>query len=299
MYLDHWDLPAKPFESAPDARFYYRSAAHEGALAQIQYAAENRIGAAMMWGPPGSGKTLILDMVRYGLDPTYFLPVSVSLAAESPEDLLYALLAGLGETELSPQRGKIIVAALLKRVTDWLEAVRSSGRQTVVFIDEAHLMRDRKSLEAVRCLLNPPPGADRAATVILSGQEDLASRVARFTPLDERIEIRAPLGVLSEDEAGAYLLHRVEIAGGRRGIFTRKGARALARAGHFLPGRMNTLAEMCLLTAAAAGLDRVGPDVVSAVLEDMAAQGRGQTGRGSQAGPGTDSTTQAGSEGDI
>ncbi len=39
MYLEHWDLPARPFESAPDTRSYYRSATHESALAQIQYAA--------------------------------------------------------------------------------------------------------------------------------------------------------------------------------------------------------------------------------------------------------------------
>ena len=37
-----------------------------------------------------------------------------------------------------------------------------------------------------------------------------------------------------------------------------------------MPGTMNRIAEMCLVTAAAADLDRVGPDVVAAVMEDMA-----------------------------
>jgi len=269
MYLEHWDLPAKPFETAPDARYYYRSATHESALAQLQYAATNRLGAALLWGPPGSGKTLVLDMVRSSLDQNMFYTVNLSMAAETPDELLYALLSGLGETELSPMRGQVLVTAMHKRIDEWLEAIRSSGRYTVLFIDEAHVLRDRKSLEAVRVILNPPPGSERSLTVILSGQEDVAGRVSRFTPLDERIEIRAPLDPLTGDEANAYLLHRIEMAGGKRGIFTRMGAREVAKAGNYLPGPMNKVAEMCLVTAAAAGLDRIGPDVVSAVMEDM------------------------------
>jgi general secretion pathway protein A len=270
MYLEHWDLPAKPFESAPDARFYYRSAAHEGALAQLTYAVTNHLGAALLWGPPASGKTLLLDMVRAQLDPSLFYPVPITLAGESPEELLYALLVGLGETELSALKGQVLAAALHRRIDEWLEAIRSSLRHTVVFVDDAHLMRDRRTLEAARTVLSPPPGAGRSLTVVFAGLDDLASRVARFTPLDERIEIRAPLGALTDDEASAYLLHRIEAAGGRRGIFTRQGARALAKAAGCLPGTMNRIADLCLVTAAAAGLDRVGPDVVSAVMEDLA-----------------------------
>ena len=54
MYLEHWKLAMKPFDSAPDARFYYRVGAHEGALAKLRYAAENRLGAGLLWGggPP-------------------------------------------------------------------------------------------------------------------------------------------------------------------------------------------------------------------------------------------------------
>ncbi len=269
MYLEHWNLPMKPFESAPDARFYYPAAAHEGALAKLQYAVENRLGAVVLWGPPGSGKTILLDVLRAELDLERFYPIKVSITDESPENLLYAILAGLGETELSPLRGQVLTAALLQRVEVWLQAVRQSERHTVALVDEALLMRDRKSLETVRLLLNPPAPEERAITVVLSGQEGLASRIARFTPLDERIELRAPLGSLAEDEAMAYLLHRVEVAGGRRGIFTRKGAREIALAAHCLPGEMNRLAEMCLVTAFSAGLDRIGPGVVRAVLEDM------------------------------
>ena len=120
-------------------------------------------------------------------------------------------------------------------------------------------------------LLSPLPGGQRLMTVILAGHEEFASRVARFGPLNERIEVRAGLGPLTGEEAASYLLRRVEIAGGRRGIFTRKGAAAVAEAAGGLPGALNRIAEACLVTAFAAGVDRVGPDVVAAVLEDMKA----------------------------
>jgi general secretion pathway protein A len=268
MYLDHWELPMKPFESAPDVRFYYRSGAHEGALAKLVYAAENRVGGAMIWGPPGAGKTFVLELLRAQLDPERFYAVPLAVAESSSEALLYSLLAGLGETEISPVRDQLVAAGLLDRIGQWVEAVRGSGRHTVALVDEAHLLNDRKSLEAARLILNTW-GPERMLTLVLSGQEELASRVARFTPLDERIEVRAPVGSLAEDEACAYLLHRVEVAGGRRGIFTRKGAQELVRAARCIPGTMNRYAEMCLVTAFAAGLDRVGPDVIAAVLDDI------------------------------
>ena len=270
MYLEHWELPMKPFESAADVRFYYRSSAHEGALAKLVYAAENHVGGAMVWGPPGAGKTLVLELLRAQLDPERFYAVPLGVAESSPEALLYSLLAGLGETDISASKDDLVAAALLDRISQWVEAVHDSGRHTVALIDEAHLLNDRKSLEAVRLLLNTW-GSEHLLTLILSGQEELGSRVARFTPLDERIEVRAPIGSLAEDEACAYLLHRVEVAGGRRGIFTRRGAQELARAARCIPGTMNRYAEMCLVTAFAAGLDRVGPDVVAAVLDDIRA----------------------------
>jgi general secretion pathway protein A len=269
MYLDHWRLQARPFETAPDVRFYYGAAAHEGALAKLLYAAENHLAAGLVWGPPGSGKTLVLEVLRRRLDPERFFPVWVSVAAEAPEELLYALLAGLGETELSPLKSQVLAAALHRRIDEWLAAVRESGRHTVLLVDEAHLLRERRALESVRLLLNPQPGSSRALTLVLAGQEDLASRVARFTPLDERIDVRAPLGRMTEEEALGYLLRRIEAAGGARGIFTRKAAVELARAAGSLPGPMNRLAELCLVTGFAARLDRVGPDVVAEAVRDL------------------------------
>lgn len=269
MYLEHFELPQKPFESTPDSRFYYPAAGHEGALAKMLYAAENRLGAGVLWGPPGSGKTLVLEMVRARLDQDRFFAVRLNVQADAPEELLYALLAAMGETELSPLRGQVLATALHRRLDDWLTAVRDSGRHTVALIDEAQALRDRRSLEAVRTLLNPSPGGERLMTIILAGHEEFASRVARFAPLDERIEVRSGLSRLTEQEAANYLLRRIEIAGGRRGVFTRMGAAALAEAAGFMPGSLNRIAEASLVTAFAAGLDRVGPDVVAAVLEDM------------------------------
>jgi general secretion pathway protein A len=269
MYLEHFELPRKPFESTPDVRFYYPAAAHEEALAKMLYAAENRLGAGLLWGPPGAGKTLVLELVRARLDPERYFVVRLNVPAESPEEMLYALLGAMGETELSALQGQVLAAALHRRVDDWLAAVRDSGRYTVALIDEAQALRDRRSLEAVRNLLSPSPGGERLMTLLLAGHEEFASRVARFAPLNERVEVRAGLGKLTEDEAANYLLRRIEAAGGRRGVFTRKGASAMATAAGCLPGALNRIAETCLVTAFAAGLDRVGPDVVAAVLEDM------------------------------
>lgn len=269
MYLDHWELPARPFDSAPDQAFYYASAAHEEVSARLIYAARNAQRGALLWGPPGVGKTLVLEALQLKLEPERFLAAyiraPVGARGGSPDEILYEVLAGLGETELSPLRDQVLTAALWSRLEEWLDVLIEAGRRPVLLIDDAHVLTDRAHLEPVWGLL----GTGKV-TVVLSGQERLAETALRHPELESRLDVRAPLGPLRSDEALAYILYRIELAGGRRGIFTRKAAEAVTKAARCIPGNMNRIADLCLMTGMAAGLDRIGPEVVAAVLEDMA-----------------------------
>ena len=60
MYEHYWQLARKPFENVADTAFYYPSEAHQGTLLKLRYAVENRRGAALLAGPAGTGKTLLV-----------------------------------------------------------------------------------------------------------------------------------------------------------------------------------------------------------------------------------------------
>ncbi len=64
MYEAYWQLLAKPFETSADARFYYPSEVHQGALLKLRYAVENRRGGALLAGGSGSGKTMLVGWLR-------------------------------------------------------------------------------------------------------------------------------------------------------------------------------------------------------------------------------------------
>ena len=64
MYESYWRLKQKPFENAADPRFYYPAESHQAALLKLRYAIENRRGGALLAGVSGSGKTLLVNMMR-------------------------------------------------------------------------------------------------------------------------------------------------------------------------------------------------------------------------------------------
>src|SRR5690349_3429845 len=59
MYESFYGLSEKPFSISPDPRFFFLSSQHKEALAKCQYAIEQRMGLAVIYGDIGTGKTTI------------------------------------------------------------------------------------------------------------------------------------------------------------------------------------------------------------------------------------------------
>ena len=84
MYETYWRLKQKPFENAADPRFYYPGQSHQAALLKLRYAVENRRGAALLAGPSGAGKTLLMVMLRGALGRPNSPPSSTSSSRRCP-----------------------------------------------------------------------------------------------------------------------------------------------------------------------------------------------------------------------
>src|SRR4029079_12254184 len=96
MYEAYWQLQSRPFENSPDARFYYPSESHQGALLKLRYAIENRRGAALLAGALGTGKSLAVATLRRLL-PDSFAPFVHLVFPDMPaRELLAYLAAELG-----------------------------------------------------------------------------------------------------------------------------------------------------------------------------------------------------------
>lgn len=273
MYLDYWQLAAKPFEPADgEGTFYYPGEAHEGALSKLLYAARQGRAAAALAGPSGVGKTLLVRRLANQLAADGVSVVHAVFPEMSSRDLLAYLAERLG----APAVGAAVTGAIeesVRRIEALAEANAAAGRRQLVVIDEAHLLEDCGALETLRLLTNFRVGAASAFTLLLVGQMGLLSAVARRPALDERLDVKTLLRAFTAEETAAYVRCRLAAAGGTRDLFTEAGLRQLhlLTAGH--ARRIDRLADLALVVGFADRRPHVGPGELDSVHRELVAVG--------------------------
>ena len=93
--------------------------------------------------------------------------------------------------------------------------------------------------------------------------------------LSQRITARYHLAPLAKDEVGAYVAHRLTVAGGKRTLFPPSVISSVARLSKGIPRLINLLCDRALLGAYTQGKDNVDRSIV----KNAAAEVFGETGR--------------------
>lgn len=267
MYLDYWQLAAKPFEPTNNRASFFACEAHEGALSKIRYAVENRRGAVLLAGPPGVGKTMLVRILQSELPDTYRPFVHLVFPQMSSRDLLVYLAEQLGAPAGDPPRHTIEES--VRRVQSFLTRSADDGRHAVFAIDEAHLLEDCGALETLRLLLNFETAGQPTLTLLLAGQMSLVSAVGRLPGLEERIGVKALVRTFTPDETVRYVRHRLEAAGAAREIFTPDALEAIHFLAHGTPRQINRLGDLALVVGYADRLPQLTAREVEAVSEEL------------------------------
>ena len=272
MYVAYWQLNHKPFAAGTDIRAYYPAETHHAALLKLRYAVENRRGAALVAGPAGSGKTLLVRLLAEQLADNYRPLIHVVFPQMPAAELLahVARQLGAGDDPRSPARGGEATLELsVRRIEERLLALAAEGRHAVVAIDEAHLLDGSRALEALRLLLNFETEAGPALTLLLVGQTALVPLVERRPQLEERLAVKCLLRPLSVEETMAYVQHRTALAGAERTIFEPAASEALHRLTHGNPRQINRLCDLALLIGFAEEQRTIGAEQIEAVNAEL------------------------------
>jgi general secretion pathway protein A len=268
MYESYWQLDTPSFENGADPRFYYPSEGHQAALLKLRYAIETRKGAALLAGDHGTGKTMIIEMLRQQLAETCRPFLHLVFPQMSAGDLLAYIAAELAGPEHPAPRTADHSVRLIQQT---LAANTMAGRHAVVAIDEAHLIDDPACWETLRLLLNFSTDGRQDLTLVLIGQLPLAAMFARMPAWEERLGVKCILKPLGDDETAGYVRHRLHAAGTPLEIFSPDAAATLHRLSRGFPRRINRLADLALLVGYAEQLDVIQPDAIEAVAAELTA----------------------------
>jgi len=242
MYQSYWGFQSSPFENVPSRALFFRSSQHEEALSRLLYAIENRKGAAMLTGDVGSGKTTVSRALMNHLTGDKYDVHSIVNPVLTPVELLKTIVLKLGE--YSDVDSKTILwnnlHLRLSRKTD-------ERFNTVLIVDEAHLIKDPDCLEEFRMLLNMQSDREFLITLIFLGQPSLRRHIAELRPLEERISVRYHLEPLNLYDTVRYIVFRLKQAGAARGIFTKEAMFPLYDYTRGLPLRINNVCDRSLL----------------------------------------------------
>ncbi len=267
MYASYWQLQAKPFENGCDPRFYYPASSHQAALLKLRYSIENRRGGAILSGTPGSGKTLIVGMLRGALREEFAPFVHLVFPQMAAEELLAYLADTLTASGTSPSTPPLHRS--VERIEQFLRDNARQKRHAVLVVDEAHLVDDGASLEALRLLLNFQWEGQPSLTLLLAGQPAILPTLDRLPHFEERLGVKCLLRALNESETAEYVAHRMRLAGASREIFDPQAIATLHHLTHGVPRRINRLCDLALLIGFAEQRQSISAEHLEAVQQEL------------------------------
>ena len=213
MYEPYYGFAEKPFSLTPDPKYLYRSESHANAF---ECCSTPSIDAKASSSSPAISDRED-DVCRALLEQTgkKTLTALVLNPFLSDEDLLRVILQDLGviteaRTALARKPSK---QELINALNDFLLSLIPLGAHAVLIMDEAQNL-PLPILEQIRILSNLETDKEKLLQIVLVGQLNLVPllRSPELRQLDQRVSIRYQLKPLTDEEAGAYVAHRLAIA---------------------------------------------------------------------------------------
>lgn len=274
MYAAYFGLKEAPFRLTPDPTYLYMSAHHREALAHLLYGISAGGGFVQLTGDVGTGKTTLCRVLLAQLPPQVDVALILNPRLTIPE----FLASVCDELKISYPRDTASPKALVDALDRYLLDAHARGRRTVLLIDEAQGL-SVEVLEQVRLLTNLETTSEKLLQIILIGQPELVPLLARddLRQLAQRITARYHLKPFTEPDTHAYVRHRLQVAGGRRGLFTEAAVRRIHAESRGIPRLINIICDRALLGAYAQDKRRIESGMVARAATEV--RGRGTRAR--------------------
>jgi general secretion pathway protein A len=265
MYLELFKLHELPFRLSPDPQFLYLSKQHARAKAYMESTIWFTDGFVVITGEIGAGKTTLIETFLRELQSDAVV-AQINQTQLSPTAFLQTVLVQFGFSPFNMKKPEV-----LSTLNQFLMEQHSSGRKVLLIVDEAQNLTNRV-LEEVRMLSGVETTKEKALRIILAGQPELNDKLnsQELIQLSQRVRLRFHLTALTKAETGAYIDHRLEVAGsqGRR-IFAEDTYGTIYKYTGGVPRLINTLCDTCLMAAYGKDKDTVSAEDLEAAIREL------------------------------
>jgi len=264
MYESFYGLKEKPFTLLPDPEYLYLSTKHQRALTLLEYGMLNKAGFSIICGEMGVGKTTLIRHLITKLDENILIGF-VADADNIHNNVTAAVLSSFGlegDGKGSDEMLQLFKAYLIEQSTH--------DKQLVLIVDEAHHLVSEE-LESLHALADITDNKDQLLQIILVGQVGLREtlRLPELEKFAQRIAVDYSLGSLSAEETSSYILHRLNVSGVTRPIFSNEACRVIFEYSKGTPRLINLLCDTALVYGYAEQKETIDVDVIHDVVREQ------------------------------
>jgi general secretion pathway protein A len=266
MYKEFFGIAEDPFSITPDPKFLFLSERHREALAHLIFGVTEGGGFVQLTGEVGTGKTMLCRNLLLQL------PEELNIALIfNPRQTPLELVASLcDELHIDYPKGTESIKVLVDRLNTFLLESHRAGRRTVVIIDEAQNL-SFEALEQIRLLTNLETTTQKLLQIILVGQPELQTLLLRpeLRQLSQRITARYHLTPLTASETKAYVIHRLNVVGFQRRLFTHGALQLLHKLTNGIPRLINVVCGRAMLAAYGRHVDKINRRMLRKVAMEV------------------------------
>lgn len=266
MYEQVFGLKNRPFTATPYSGNYFPGDSIHHALSQIQLTIERAAGPAIVTGPSGTGKSLLLSVLAEYFNNRFQVVGLLCANMKERRDLLQAILFELRLPYKDMTEGELRLSLI-----DFLKNGQVETAAVLMLVDEAHSL-STEILDELRLVTNFARNGQPAISIVLAGLPSLEDHLieTKSESLNQRIAARCYLTNLSKQETFDYIVTHLERAGGHgESIFTGDAIAEIHQQSQGCPRVINQICDYSLVLAASQNLARVTKEIANEAWRDL------------------------------